>query len=80
MKRAKKLTESLDDPFMVVKTGTPRQMQAYLEDRGINPNKCRTGSGWTLLHRAAELGQTEICQVLVHFGAKINERTSRKYT
>jgi ankyrin repeat protein len=53
-------------------------MQAYLEERGIGANKCRGGSGWSLLHRAAEQGQIEICEVLLHFGAKIDDRTARK--
>jgi ankyrin repeat protein len=78
MKRVKKEKPALEDPFMIVRSGNPRQMQAYLEERGIGANKCRGGSGWSLLHRAAEQGQIEICEVLLHFGAKIDDRTARK--
>ena len=32
-------------------------------------------SGWTLLHRAAELGNIEICKILIEGGADINIRS-----
>lgn len=37
-------------------------------------SKCRW-SGWTLLHRAAECGHTDICYILLENGAKINQKT-----
>lgn len=78
MKRVKKFSVALEDPFLIVRNGTPRQIQAYLEERGVSANKVRSVSGFSLLHRAAEQGQMEICEVLLHFGAKIDERSARK--
>ena len=34
-------------------------------------------TGWTLLHRAAETGQSDICRLLLQRGADVNARTTR---
>jgi ankyrin repeat protein len=34
-------------------------------------------TGWSLLHRAAETGQTDICQILIEQGANVNSKTIR---
>ena len=42
----------------------------------MSPTDKTRWSGWTMLHRAAEEGQTDICQLLIESGAKINARTT----
>jgi len=64
------------DPFKVVADGDLRTLCKMLEDpiAPLNVNKARW-SGFSLLHRAAVQGCTDICQVLIENGARINERT-----
>lgn len=42
------------------------------EDFSINSTRW---SGWTLLHRAAEVGSTEMCQILLDNGAAVDIRS-----
>jgi ankyrin repeat protein len=44
------------------------------EEKPLQVNLSRW-SGFTLLHRAASLGQTDICEILLEAGARINERS-----
>jgi ankyrin repeat protein len=46
-----------------------------MEEEGFNINSTRW-SGWALLHRAAELGNIEICKILLDAGADINIRST----
>ncbi len=64
------------DPFKVVSDGELSTLLKLLNDP-VNPvsvTKSRW-SGFTLLHRAASQGNTDIVQVLLERGARINERT-----
>jgi hypothetical protein len=64
------------DPFKVVSDGDLANLCKLLEDpeNPVSVNKTRW-SGFTLLHRAASQGFTDICQVLLEYGARINQRT-----
>jgi hypothetical protein len=64
------------DPFKVVSDGDLANLYKLLDDENdpISVNKTRW-SGFTLLHRAASQGFTDICQVLIEYGARINQRT-----
>jgi hypothetical protein len=64
------------DPFKVVSDGDLTNLCKLLEDpeNPVSINKTRW-SGFTLLHRAASQGHTDICQVLLEYGARINQRT-----
>lgn len=77
MKSAKpSVVHIVHDPFKVVADGDLRTLCKMLEDTEapLNVNKSRW-SGFSLLHRAAVQGCTDICQVLIENGARINERT-----
>lgn len=61
------------DVFTAVKEGNLAVLNRMI-DEGLNVNKCRW-SGFSLLHRACSEGQTDVCQVLIEAGAKVNERS-----
>ena len=64
------------EPFKVVADGNVNLLIRMLNDEE-NPLRVNTArwSGFTLLHRAASQGYTEICEVLLEAGAKLNERS-----
>jgi ankyrin repeat protein len=47
------------------------QLKFSLEEDGFNVNSMKW-SGWTLLHRAAELGRDDIINILIDYGADPN--------
>lgn len=51
------------------------KLKKVMESEDFNINSTRW-SGWSLLHRAAELGNIEICQILLDAGADINIRST----
>lgn len=61
--------------FIHVRENRVDKVIEYLQKEGSTPQKSRW-SGWTLLHRAAERGHTELCELLINNGAKINARTA----
>ena len=61
--------------FYNIRLGKTKKVIKYLEEEEENPNKIRW-SGWSLLHRAAEQGQTETCEALLVGGANVNSRTT----
>jgi ankyrin repeat protein len=75
-KRSKKVYETKHDPFRAAHVGDVDLLRRLLDrDGGINKTRW---SGWTLLHRAAESGQTEVCEVLLKdYGADVNARSTR---
>jgi len=64
------------DPFKAIKDGDIPLLANIMRQPSFNINITRYPSGWTLLHRAAEIGQTDICEILIEHGAKINQRTT----
>ncbi len=66
----------IHEPFKVVSDGNVDQLLRMLndEENPLQVNMSRW-SGFSLLHRAASLGQTDICEVLLQAGARINERS-----
>ena len=69
------------DIFKIIREGEVRRLEELLEARRsmnddlrelVNINQTRW-SGWTPLHRAAELGYTDIIELLIENGAKIGE-------
>jgi ankyrin repeat protein len=68
------MIESID-PFLVVSNGDLEGVIKFCEN-GENVNRVRW-SGFALLHRAAQLGYTDICQVLVVHGADLDMRTTK---
>jgi len=60
------------DEYQVVREGDLRVFMQMLPTLNINQTRW---SGWTLLHRAAEAGQTDICEVLLVNGARVNQKT-----
>jgi ankyrin repeat protein len=63
------------DYFTAIREGNIDVIIKLISNPDCLVNKSRW-SGWTMLHRAAEEGQTEICRLLVERGAKINSRTT----
>lgn len=63
------------DPFLVLTRGNISEFISLLE-RGMNVNQVRW-SGFSLLHRAAQIGNTDICQLLINNGADVNMRSSK---
>mmetsp|Transcript_3432 Transcript_3432/g.5346 ORF Transcript_3432/g.5346 Transcript_3432/m.5346 type:complete len:227 (+) Transcript_3432:35-715(+) len=64
------------DPFQFVTDGQLDEVVRMIDRDGENVNQTRW-SGMSMLHRAAQLGYTDICQVLVERGADIDMRTTR---
>ena len=64
------------DPFKVVSDGDLETLIKLLDNAEdpVNVNKIRW-SGFSLLHRACSQGHTDLVQVLVENGAKINQRS-----
>jgi ankyrin repeat protein len=69
------------DLFKIIREGEVRRLEELLESRRsttediselVNINQTRW-SGWTPLHRAAELGYTDVIELLLENGAKIGE-------
>jgi ankyrin repeat protein len=61
--------------YQAVKDGDIRILRRIIEQESYGINSTRW-SGWSLLHRAAETGKTEICKLLLEKGALINIRTT----
>jgi ankyrin repeat protein len=81
MMRAKKANQQKENlvrepqPFIAARVGDIDQMRRYLSENPGLITKVRHPSGWSLLHRAAEEGQTDVCQILIEHGADVNART-----
>lgn len=59
------------DPYRAVAEGDVRLLKLAMEDENFSINS-QKWSGWTLLHRAAEIGRTDILQMLLDAGADPN--------
>lgn len=64
------------DPFFFIRKGDMNQIKEQLEKTTININVTRW-SGFTLLHRAAEIGHNELCEYLIERGISPNTRCAR---
>ncbi len=64
------------EPFKVVADGNVDLLIRLLndEEKPLRVNTARW-SGFTLLHRAASMGYSEVCEILLEAGAKLNERS-----
>lgn len=71
------MNDDTDELFRLVRQGDVSKLQEILESsEGLNVNSTRW-SGFTLLHRAAGLGMTDICIILVRNGADVKLRSTR---
>jgi ankyrin repeat protein len=66
----------MDDPFLLIRNGNIERLKELLSSGNLQVNKTRW-SGFSLLHRAAEVGFNDACQLLVELGANINGRSSK---
>lgn len=77
-KKAEKIKGSVipvtHDPFQCVALGNLNILERMIVDEDLNVNLARW-SGFTLLHRAATEGQTDICDLLITHGARVNQRS-----
>mmetsp|Transcript_24781 Transcript_24781/g.25412 ORF Transcript_24781/g.25412 Transcript_24781/m.25412 type:complete len:163 (+) Transcript_24781:44-532(+) len=73
MKRFRKITIKID-PFQAIRENDIPRLKKVMEEKDFLINSTRW-SGWALLHRAAELGNVEICKILIEAGADINIRS-----
>ena len=64
------------DIFACVRDGDLDIIKKLLDKDNNNMINQTRWSGWTLLHRAAEVGNTDICEILIENGAKVNQRTT----
>lgn len=62
------------DVFNVVALGNLNILERMIVDEDLNVNLARW-SGFTLLHRAATEGQTDVCDLLITHGARVNQRS-----
>lgn len=66
---------TVSDPFLIISKGNINEVINMLNSsEKLNINKIRW-SGFSMLHRAAQLGNTDICEILLKFGADINMRS-----
>jgi ankyrin repeat protein len=64
------------DPCLVIKGGNMNQIKELVECGKMKIHN-RRWSGFSLLHKAAEIGFTELCEYLIEQGVSVNERSSR---
>lgn len=62
------------DVFSLVKEANLPVLERMILREELNVNLARW-SGFTLLHRAATEGQTDVCDLLITHGARINQRS-----
>jgi Ankyrin repeats (3 copies) len=62
------------DVFTLVKEGNLEALDRMMQHEDFNVNVTRW-SGFSLLHRAASEGQTDVCDMLIKRGARVNQRT-----
>lgn len=67
--------KNTEDPFSVIVRGNLEEVDTMLA-AGENPNRTRW-SGFSLLHRAAQLGYSDICELLIIYGANVNMKSAR---
>jgi ankyrin repeat protein len=63
------------DPFQIIAAEDLDSITKMLDD-GVQVGHTRW-SGFSLLHRAAQLGNTDICQILIDRGADVNIRSAK---
>ena len=68
----------LDDLFLLIKTNDIDRVQAFLFDNQLtlNVNRVRW-SGFSVMHKAAASGLTDVCFLLLENGAELNMRSTR---
>ncbi len=64
------------DPFLALKRGNLALMQNLVESGNVHLHNVRW-SGFTLLHKSAEIGFTELCEYLIDRGLDPNVRSTR---
>lgn len=62
--------ETRPDPFQIIVRGDLQEV-VNMVNSGENLNRIRW-SGFSLLHRAAQMGYTDVCQILIDNGADVN--------
>lgn len=67
---------TITDPFLLIRQGKNHELEVILKDPSFNKNQTRW-SGFSLLHRAAEVGNTQACEILLNAGASINMRSAK---
>jgi ankyrin repeat protein len=65
----------MQDPFALARDGDVEALRDLIEMDGFDINTVRW-SGFTLLHRAAESGHTQLCEYLISQGSKVNLKTT----
>jgi hypothetical protein len=63
------------EPFTLIKEGNIELLLNLIDSEPTVLTTVRYPSGWSLLHRAAEEGQTDICQLLLQRGMNVNIKT-----
>lgn len=63
------------DPFLLIRKGDMREIQQRIESGEISLQVTRW-SGFTLLHRAAEIGHSDLCRYLVEAGIVVDVRSA----
>lgn len=64
------------DPFMIIRRGDIDEIRKMLESGKVNLHQTRW-TGFTFLHRAAEIGHSELCLLLIDLGIPVNVRSTR---
>jgi len=66
------------DPFIIIARGDVVEVNEMLRSLSKpEVNQVRSFSGFSMLHRAAQLGNTDVCELLIVHGAEINARSTR---
>lgn len=76
MFRTRHAEKRIEDPFMVIRNGNLDHARELISSGLINVRQTRW-SGFTLLHRAAEIGHTALCELLIDAGIDVNTRSAR---
>lgn len=68
--------EAIIDPFTLIRNGDFEEFKAKLQLGQVSLHQTRW-SGFGLLHRASEIGHTEICDFLIQSGISVNVASAR---
>lgn len=70
----------MDEEFLqLCKDGDSEKVSAILKEKRVNVNEVVDPDGMSGLMHAAYNGHTEMCSVLLRYGAEVDKRTTEDY-
>ena len=68
---------TVDDIFICIENGNIDELKNLIATtNGKNPVKLTKWSGFSSIHKAASVGNIDMCEILLLNGANVNEKTT----